>query len=33
MRSFSGKEAAIYVGTIFVVSVIYQIINILAKGA
>ena len=34
MRSFSGKEAAaIHIGTIFIVSVIYNIILIISKGA
>lgn len=32
MRSFSGKEAAIYIGTILVVSVVYNIILIISKG-
>lgn len=32
MRSFTGKEAAIYIGTIFVVSVIYNIILVISKG-
>jgi len=33
MRSFSGKEAVVYIGTIFIVSVIYNIILIISKGA
>lgn len=33
MRSFSGKKAAIYIGTIFIVSLIYNIILIISRGA
>ena len=29
---FTGKQAAVYLGTIFVASVVYQIVQLLIKG-